>query len=408
MIEESENKIKNFKIENQEENLEFYRDIYEEIANNLNIKYLNNNEQIKIDSSLIKNFQTLKINLQNIIELIINTKLEKEILQYKQIILNLEQGKKYLIQQNFLKKTKIDMLENEICAYMEMEEEFEEMKIKFKYDDGEFLKNEKKENEILILRAENSNLKISIKNNEKIKEDYEEKILELQNKIKKLEVLKNLNVENKYSNSKPKEHLTGRTNNINQITYEITSKENKSFKNYFSNNPTNNNSTFITINNNYVKNKQKTKIQRYKKNSNIVLNMKQVRKGQKSTSNLFVSSSNNNSHNKLIKSSSTSTLTKHSINSNNIINVNINYIDNISNYISKSNKKTNLTKHNSNNSKIKVPFNKDELMLMKYKNNSIKSPYNSKSHNNSNILYNIFNHFPMTTRSKNQIKKNIK
>ena len=407
MIEESENKIKNFKIENQE-NLEFYRDIYEEIANNFNIKYLNNNEQIKIDSSLIKNFQTLKINLQNIIELIINTKLEKEILQYKQIILNLEQGKKYLIQQNFLKKTKIDMLENEICAYMEMEEEFEEMKIKFKYDDGEFLKNEKKENEILILRAENSNLKISIKNNEKIKEDYEEKILELQNKIKKLEVLKNLNVENKYSNSKPKEHLTGRTNNINQITYEITSKENKSFKNYFSNNPTNNNSTFITINNNYVKNKQKTKIQRYKKNSNIVLNMKQVRKGQKSTSNLFVSSSNNNSHNKLIKSSSTSTLTKHSINSNNIINVNINYIDNISNYISKSNKKTNLTKHNSNNSKIKVPFNKDELMLMKYKNNSIKSPYNSKSHNNSNILYNIFNHFPMTTRSKNQIKKNIK
>ena len=406
MIEESENKIKNFKIENQEENLEFYRDIYEEIAKN--IKYLNNNEQIKIDSSLIKNFQTLKINLQNIIELIINTKLEKEILQYKQIILNLEQGKKYLIQQNFLKKTKIDMLENEICAYMEMEEEFEEMKIKFKYDDGEFLKNEKKENEILILRAENSNLKISIKNNEKIKEDYEEKILELQNKIKKLEVLKNLNVENKYSNSKPKEHLTGRTNNINQITYEITSKENKSFKNYFSNNPTNNNSTFITINNNYVKNKQKTKIQRYKKNSNIVLNMKQVRKGQKSTSNLFVSSSNNNSHNKLIKSSSTSTLTKHSINSNNIINVNINYIDNISNYISKSNKKTNLTKHNSNNSKIKVPFNKDELMLMKYKNNSIKSPYNSKSHNNSNILYNIFNHFPMTTRSKNQIKKNIK
>ena len=407
MIEESENKIKNFKIENQE-NLEFYRDIYEEIANNFNIKYLNNNEQIKIDSSLIKNFQTLKINLQNIIELIINTKLEKEILQYKQIILNLEQGKKYLIQQNFLKKTKIDMLENEICAYMEMEEEFEEMKIKLKYDDGEFLKNEKKENEILILRAENSNLKISIKNNEKIKEDYEEKILELQNKIKKLEVLKNLNVENKYSNSKPKEHLTGRTNNINQITYEITSKENKSFKNYFSNNPTNNNSTFITINNNYVKNKQKTKIQRYKKNSNIVLNMKQVRKGQKSTSNLFVSSSNNNSHNKLIKSSSTSTLTKHSINSNNIINVNINYIDNISNYISKSNKKTNLTKHNSNNSKIKVPFNKDELMLMKYKNNSIKSPYNSKSHNNSNILYNIFNHFPMTTRSKNQIKKNIK
>ena len=408
MIEETENKIKNNNIGNQENLIgEIYKEIYVDIANNLNLKYLNNKEEIKIDTSIIMNFQTLKINLQNIIDLIINTKLEKENLQYKNIILNLEQGKKYLIQQNFLKKTKIDMLESEICAYMEMEEEFEEMKIKLKYDDGEFLKNEKKENEILILRAENSNLKISIKKSEKIKEDYEEKILELENKLKKLEVLKNLNSENKFSKSK--EHLTGRTSNINQITYEINSKDNKTFKNYFSNNPTNNNSTFITINNNnYIKNKPKTKIQKNKKNSNIVLNMKQVRKGQKSASNLFVSSSNNNSHNKLFKSSSTSTLTKNSINSNNIINVNINYIDNISNYISKSNKKTTLTKNNSNNSKIKIPFSKDELILMKYKNNSIKSPYNSKSHNNSNILYNIFNHFPMTTRSKNQIKKNIK
>ena len=289
MIEETENKIKNFNIENQENLIgEIYKEIYEDIANNLNLKYLDNKEQIKIDTSIITNFQTLKLNLENIIDLIINTKLEKENLQYKNVILNLEQGKKYLIQQNFLKKTKIDMLESEICAYMEMEEEFEEMKIKLKYDDGEFLKNEKKENEILILRAENSNLKISIKKSEKIKEDYEEKILELENKIKKLEVLKNLNSDNK--SSKSKEHLSGRTNNINQITYEINTKDNKTFKNYFSNNPTNSNSTYITINNNnYVKNKPKTKIQKYKKNSNIVLNMKQVRKGQKSASNLFVS-----------------------------------------------------------------------------------------------------------------------
>jgi hypothetical protein len=94
------------------------------------------------------------------------------------------------------------------------------------------------------------------------------------------------------------------------------------------------------------------------------------------------------------------------MNSNNIINVNINYIDNISNYISKSNKKTNLTKQN-NNSKFKVPMNKEDLIVMKYKNNMIKSP-SSKSHNNSNILYNIFNNFPMTSRTKNIIKKNNK
>ena len=40
---------------------------------------------------------------------------------------------------------------------MEMEEEFDEMKEKLKYENGKFLHNEKKENEILILRAENSN-----------------------------------------------------------------------------------------------------------------------------------------------------------------------------------------------------------------------------------------------------------
>ena len=49
-----------------------------------------------------------------------------------------------------------------------MEEEFDEMKEKLKYENGKFLHNEKKENEILILRAENSNLKKIIDKNEHI------------------------------------------------------------------------------------------------------------------------------------------------------------------------------------------------------------------------------------------------
>jgi hypothetical protein len=40
-----------------------------------------------------------------------------------------------------LKQTKIDILENEIDSYMEMEEEFDEMKEKLKYENGKFLHN---------------------------------------------------------------------------------------------------------------------------------------------------------------------------------------------------------------------------------------------------------------------------
>ena len=86
--------------------------------------------------------------------------------QCKSTILLLEKNNRYFIQQNFLKQTKIDILENEIDSYMEMEEEFDEMKEKLKYENGKFLHNEKKENEILILRAENSNLKKIIDKNE--------------------------------------------------------------------------------------------------------------------------------------------------------------------------------------------------------------------------------------------------
>jgi hypothetical protein len=50
-------------------------------------------------------------------------------------------------------------MEHKISEYMEMEEEFEEMKSKFKYEDGRFLNNDRKDNEILILRSENSNKK---------------------------------------------------------------------------------------------------------------------------------------------------------------------------------------------------------------------------------------------------------
>ena len=139
----------------------------DENEKNKNIKILNDKNSSK--ESIINIFKKTFIKIIDS-----NTKeLTESIKQYKSYILLLEQTNRFFIQQNFLKQTKIDILENEIDSYMEMEEEFDEMKEKFKYENGKFLHNEKKENEILILRAENSNLKKIIDKNEKTIEEKE-------------------------------------------------------------------------------------------------------------------------------------------------------------------------------------------------------------------------------------------
>jgi hypothetical protein len=76
-----------------------------------------------------------------------------------------------------------------------MEEEFEEMKTKLKYEEGRFLNNDGKDNEIIILRGENSNLKQSIrkfeqqiKNLENNKQKDNQLINNLQNEIKQLKI----------------------------------------------------------------------------------------------------------------------------------------------------------------------------------------------------------------------------
>ena len=64
-----------------------------------------------------------------------------------------------LYQTVFELKFQLEIYQSSIEEYIHMEEEFEEMKQKFKYEGGKFLDNDRKDNEILILRAENTNLK---------------------------------------------------------------------------------------------------------------------------------------------------------------------------------------------------------------------------------------------------------
>ena len=100
---------------------------------------------------------------------------------------------RYLTKKQFQYKTQLEGLEIRLVSYMEMEESFEEMKEKLKYEEGKFLDNDKKDNEIFILRAENSKLKDVIAKLEHDKKSIEtaskndkEMIIELKKEIQSL------------------------------------------------------------------------------------------------------------------------------------------------------------------------------------------------------------------------------
>ena len=91
-----------------------------------------------------------------------------------------------LMQKQFQYKIQKDAMETKINSYKEMEKEYNILKEKVKYEEGRFLNNERKDNEILILREENSNLKKEILKNEKNSKNYESLIENEKMRIKEL------------------------------------------------------------------------------------------------------------------------------------------------------------------------------------------------------------------------------
>ena len=129
--------------------------------------------------------------------------------QYENIIRKLESKERKLSKIIFQNKLQKDVMENKMSEYMEMEEEFEEMKTKLKYEEGRFLKNDRKDNEIIIIRGENSNLKNSIKqlegkitDLEKDKQEKTKQINDLQDDLNKLKIkMKDLQKQNEILNA---------------------------------------------------------------------------------------------------------------------------------------------------------------------------------------------------------------
>ena len=339
------------------EKLNYFKLEYNKISNIVNNNDVNSYESI------------INIFKKSFVE-IINEKtkeLTNNINELKSSILLLEKNNKYYIQHNFLKQTKIDILENEIDSYMEMEEEFDEMKEKLKYENGKFLHNEKKENEILILRAENSNLKKIVDKYEKTIEEKEQIIESIKKKSVSVlntnnNTLKNSIDFNESENNQRsslifiqqnKNHKQGEnkfalnnSNITNFKSFNIIQKIKSPNNNIENNNKTNNNSQCLNskkVNNaegnntNYTTNKKynignraSTKELISKKIKNKVLNMKKIRrindscldnynKSSAHITNSIMSNNSNNSGSKRLKKSINSFFKNSNNNSNNNI-----------------------------------------------------------------------------------------
>ena len=97
----------------------------------INQKFLNDKETDYLNNKSSNNNKDIKL---------------AELYQLENHIKKLECDIRYFMQKEFQNKIKRDTLEMKLNAYMEMENEFEELKEKVKYEGGKFLNNERKDN----------------------------------------------------------------------------------------------------------------------------------------------------------------------------------------------------------------------------------------------------------------------
>ena len=145
--------------------------------------------------------------------------------QLQNIIIKLEADTRHFLKREFQFNIQKHSLESKVKAYMNMEEEYQELKEKMHYSQGKFLENDRKDHEILILKKENSSIKKDITKLEKKNTELEERINKDQNIIDELKLkndkltniiseLKKQNFQNMRSNSSINLNIIN-NNNIN-------------------------------------------------------------------------------------------------------------------------------------------------------------------------------------------------
>jgi len=176
------------------------------------------------------------------VELEENSNLKKEYYQLENQLKKAESDTRYYLKSYLKCEIQKKVLEMKLNAYMCLEEEYEDLKEKVKYEGGKFLDNERKDNEIFILRAENSSLKKEIVKLENINKNKDHKIKEhlktikdLQNNVENLNrkifnlkkiINNNNNINNNEINSKYKTLSKDRNNSMVDLGFNKNNNEN--------------------------------------------------------------------------------------------------------------------------------------------------------------------------------------
>ena len=191
----------------------------------------------------ISEAKTQNNNNEFSIELEDNSNLKKEYYQLENQLKKAESDTRYYLKSYLKCEIQKKVLEMKLNAYMCLEEEYEDLKEKVKYEGGKFLENDRKDNEIFILRAENSSLKKEIVKLENINKNKDYKIKEhlktikdLQNNVenlnrkifnlKKIINNNNNNINNNEINSKYKTLSKDRNNSMVDLGFNKNNNEN--------------------------------------------------------------------------------------------------------------------------------------------------------------------------------------
>ncbi len=166
------------------------------------------------DYQKIVSFNQSNIHIRNVKNINDKNNINDIIYQYENQLRYYESQLRFYLKKILIYKIQKESMKSKIKLYMEMEEEFEVLKEKLKYDNGQFLNNDRKENEIEILRRENSNLKKAISKLE------EEKKLSDTKRKKDKDIISEL--------KNQIENLTQKVNKLEENQKEITANSNNS------------------------------------------------------------------------------------------------------------------------------------------------------------------------------------
>ena len=204
---DNNNKKKEEKVEIKNENI--YKNDIVSYINNIKTLLEKNIPQSK--GYLMKKINIILIKITSIFEFLLK---EKElVIKYESMLQKDENIIRQLYKKIFYLKSKLDHKENSIIDLLAKEKEYENLKEKTGayYINGKLIYNERKDNEIMILRTENSNLKSFIESRENDIKNKDTEIIKL-----KEQILLN-NKKRKYNGKKKSKNNS--LSNINDLKY---------------------------------------------------------------------------------------------------------------------------------------------------------------------------------------------